>query len=107
MTLASDITPTRDIDIFRDALKGHELSLANAKKQRETILNDIRKASAASDMGDQRARLSLNALNKSDAEVGRLIWSIEPQVSEARKRVERAQAHSCSRQGGRPGRGGG
>jgi hypothetical protein len=47
--------PTRGVDDLRKILRGHEAKLANAKKQRDVILIDIRKASAAADTGDQRA----------------------------------------------------
>ena len=62
---ATDI-PTRGVDDFRETLQGHEVKLANAKKQRDVILIDIRKAQAAADMGDQRARFELAGLNKQD-----------------------------------------
>ncbi len=52
----------------------------------------MRKASAAADFGDQRARLELAGLNKQDGAAGRLILSLEAQVAEAQKRVEMAQA---------------
>jgi hypothetical protein len=92
---ATDI-PTRGVDDFRKTLQDREAELVNAKKQRDVILNDIRKANAAVDMGDQRARLELNGLNKSNVGVGRLILSIETEVSEARKRVERAEIQAAT-----------
>jgi hypothetical protein len=82
--------PTRGVDDFRETLRVREAELANAKKQRDRILIDLRKASAAADMGDQRARFALGALNKKDAEAGRLILSLEAEVAEARKRLEMA-----------------
>ena len=60
---ATDI-PTRGVDDFRKTLQDREEKLANAKKQRDTILNDIRKACAAVDAGDQKARFELVGLNK-------------------------------------------
>jgi hypothetical protein len=64
--------PTRGVEDFRATLKDRELKLANAKKQRDVILNDIRLANAAVDAGDKQARLQLGMLNKSNVEVGRL-----------------------------------
>jgi hypothetical protein len=86
---ATDI-PTRGVDDFRETLRDREAELVNAKKQRDTILLDIRKASDAADMGDQRARLKLPGLNKQDAAAGRLILSIEAEFGEARKRLAMA-----------------
>jgi hypothetical protein len=69
----------------------HELEaeLADVQARRDKILTDISKANDAS-VRDQRARLQLPALNKSNVETGRLIVSIEHQVAEARKRVAMA-----------------
>jgi hypothetical protein len=86
---ATDI-PTRGVDYFSEVLKGHEVKLANAKKQRETILLDIKRANAAVDMGDQRARLELNGLNKQNVAAGRLVLSFEAKVAESRKRLAMA-----------------
>ena len=63
---------TRGVDDFRQTLRICEMKLVNAKKQRDVILNDIRKACAAVDAGDQRARLELSGLNRSNQEVGGL-----------------------------------
>jgi hypothetical protein len=90
---ATDI-PTRGVDDFRKTLQDREEKLANAKKQRDTILNDIRKACAAVDAGDQRARMELGGLNKSNVAAGRLILSIEAEIGEAKRRVEMAQAQA-------------
>jgi hypothetical protein len=68
-------------------LNGLEVKLSDAKAQRDRILIDVRKASAAADTGDQRARFAQGALNKEDAAAGRLILSLEAQVAEARKRL--------------------
>jgi hypothetical protein len=76
--------PNRTVEDFKATLKSREVALANAKKQRDTILNDIRIANAAIDAGDKQARLQLNMLNKSKVEIGRLILSIQHGVSEAR-----------------------
>jgi hypothetical protein len=84
--------PTRGVEDFRATLKVREMELVAAKKQRDTIQLDIRKTNAAIDAGDMRARLELSGLNKANVAIGRLILSIEGQVSEARKRVERGQA---------------
>jgi hypothetical protein len=92
MTFGATDIPTRGVDDFRKTLQDREAKLVNAKKQRDTILIDIRKASAAADMGDQRARLAQGGLNKEDAAAGRLILSLEAQVAEARKRVAMAEA---------------
>jgi hypothetical protein len=75
----------RGVDDRRETVAIYEAKLAAAEKQRATILIDKRKASAAADMGDQRARLALVGLNKQDAAVGRLVLSIEAQLDEARK----------------------
>ena len=57
---ATDIPP-RGVDDFRETLRVREVKLANAKKQRDVILIDIRKAQAAADMGDQVRVLSWRA----------------------------------------------
>jgi hypothetical protein len=92
---ATDI-PTRDIDYFSNVLKDREVKLAAAKKQRETVLNDIRKANAAVDAGDQRARMELPGLNKQDVAAGRLILSIEKEVIEAKKRLDMAENQAAT-----------
>jgi hypothetical protein len=84
--------PTRGVDDFRATLRDRESKLAHAKRQRDTVLNDIRKANAAVDAGDKLARNALSGLNKSNLEVGRLIVSIEREVAESRKRVAMAEA---------------
>jgi hypothetical protein len=91
MMFGSTDIPTRGVDYFSKVLQDHELRLANAKKQRDRILIDIRNANAAVDKGDQRARLGLGGLNKSNVAAGRLVLSIEAEVAEARKRLEMAQ----------------
>jgi hypothetical protein len=91
MTFGAVDIPTRGIDDLRKTLRNHESKLGAAKKQRDTILIDMRKASTAADLGDQRARLELNALHKSDAAVGRLVLSAEAQVFEAEKRLQMAE----------------
>jgi hypothetical protein len=96
MTFGAADIPTQGVDDLRKVLRGHESKLANAQKQRDTILIDMRKASAAADLGDQRARLELNALHKSDAAAGRLILSLEGQVAGARKRVEMAEVQAAT-----------
>jgi hypothetical protein len=68
-----------------------EAELAEAKVRRDKILVDIGKANDAAFAGDRRARLELSGLNKQDAEVGRLILSIERQVAEAKKRSRRSR----------------
>jgi hypothetical protein len=83
--------PTQGVDDLRKSLASHESKLANAQKQRDVILIDLRKASAASDLGDQRARLGLNALHKADTAAGRLILSIQAQVDGAKKRLAMAE----------------
>src|SRR5580704_12228629 len=90
MKMAIDL-PTYGVDDLRKSLASHESKLANAQKQRDVILIDMRKASAASDLGDQRARLELNTLHKSDAAAGRLILSIQAQVDWAKKRLAMAE----------------
>jgi hypothetical protein len=84
--------PTRDVASLQMGLSALDAKLANAKKQRDTILIAIRKASAAVDAGDQRARFAQAGLNKEADSVGRL----EGQVSEARKRVEMAEVQAAT-----------
>jgi hypothetical protein len=72
-----------------------ETELAEAKVRRDKILVDINKASAAA-VRDQRERLKLPALNKSNVEAGRLIVSIERQVSEAKKRLVMSENHAAA-----------
>jgi hypothetical protein len=79
--------PGRGVEGLQKVLNDFEAKLAGAKAQRDRILIDARKASAAADVGDQRARFAQAALNKEDAAAGRLILSLEAQVSEARKRL--------------------
>jgi hypothetical protein len=83
--------PHRTIDDFRKALQDREVKLAAAKNQRDTIHLDMRKAQAAVDAGDKRARMELSGLNKSNLEVGRLILSIGREVSEAKGRLSLAE----------------
>jgi hypothetical protein len=92
---ATDI-PSRGVDDFRETLRAREAKLVAAKRQRDIILADIRKANAAVDAGDKRARLELGGLNKSDLEVGRLIVSIEREVAEARKRLAMAENQAAT-----------
>jgi hypothetical protein len=79
----------------RKVLDELESELTAAKQRRDVILNDINRASDAA-VRDQRERLKLSGLNKQDVETGRLIRSIEMQVSEARKRVAMAEANAAS-----------
>jgi hypothetical protein len=88
---------------FRSTTEGaekilHELEahLAEAKARRDRILADISKANDAA-VRDQRARLELPGLNKQEGETGRLIRSIEMQVSEARKRTAMAARAEAGR----------
>jgi hypothetical protein len=83
--------PARGVEDLRKVLNGLEVKLSGAKAQRDRILIDVRKASAAADMGDQRARFAQGGLNKEDAAAGRLILSLEAQVAEARKRLAMAE----------------
>jgi hypothetical protein len=92
---ATDI-PTRGVDDFRETLRVREVKLANAKKQRDVILIDIRKAQAAADMGDQRARFELAGLNKQDLAAGRLILSLEAAVAQSRKRLAMAETQAAT-----------
>ena len=91
---ATDIPP-RGVDDFRETLQVREVKLANAKKQRDVILIDIRKAQAAADMGDQRARFELAGLNKQDLAAGRLILSLEAEVAQSRKRLAMAETQAA------------
>jgi hypothetical protein len=72
-----------------------EAELADVKARRDRILADISKANDAS-VRDQRARMELPALNKSNVETGRLIVSLEREVAEARKRVAIVEAHAAA-----------
>jgi hypothetical protein len=88
--------PTRGVDDFRETLRVREAKLANAKKQRDTILIDIRAASARADAGDQRARFELAGLNKQDLAAGRLILSLEADVEVSKKRLEMAETQAAT-----------
>jgi hypothetical protein len=90
MTFGAVDIPTHSGESLRNGLNALESKLAAAKAQRDQILIDVRKASAAADMGDQRARFAQGGLNKEDAAAGRLILSLEAQVTEARKRLAMA-----------------
>ena len=91
--------PARGVEDLRKVLNGLEVKLSDAKAQRDRILIDMRKASAAVDMGDQRARFAQGSLNKEDASAGRLILSIQAQIAEARKRLEPVSKGYCTRDG--------
>jgi hypothetical protein len=88
--------PTRGVEDLQKVLNGLEAKLADAKAQPDRILIDVRKASAAADMGDQRARFAQGRLNKEDAAASRLILSLEAQVAEARKRLEMAMNQAAT-----------
>jgi hypothetical protein len=81
---ATDI-PNRGVDDRREAVAIYERKLAAAKKQRDALLLDMRKASARADAGDKPARLEVASLSKQDLAVGRLVSSIEMQLAEAKK----------------------
>jgi hypothetical protein len=83
--------PARGVDDYRASLRDHEVKLTAAKKQRDVIQIDRRKATLAVDLGDQRARLELRNLHKSDDAIARLITSLETQIIEARKRLAMAE----------------
>jgi hypothetical protein len=82
--------PARGVEDLRKVLNGLEAELSNAKARRGAVIADIRKASAAADMGDQQARFALGGLNEKDAEAGRLILSLEAEVAQSRQRLEMA-----------------
>jgi hypothetical protein len=84
------------IEDRRKLLAGYEAKLSGAKAQRDKILLDVRRATAASDAGDQRQRFALGELNRNSAAAGRLILSLEAQVAEARKRLEMAEAQAAA-----------
>jgi hypothetical protein len=88
--------PTRGVEDLQKVLNGLEAKLADAKAQPDRILIDVRKASAAADMGDQLARFAQGRLNKEDAAASRLILSLEAQVAEARKRLEMAMNQAAT-----------
>jgi hypothetical protein len=88
--------PTRGVADFRKVLTGLEAKLVEAKARRDKILVDIRKASAAADAGDQRARFAQGGLNKEDAAASRLILSLEAEIAEARKRVGMAETQAAT-----------
>src|ERR1700730_9584563 len=90
---------SRGVEELRNGLAGLEAELSNAKARRDKILVAMRKASAAVDMGDQRARFAQGSLDKEDASTGRLILSIQPQITEARKRLEPVSKGYCTRDG--------
>jgi hypothetical protein len=90
MTFGAIDIPARGVEDLRKVLNGLEVKLSDAKAQRDRILIEMRKASAAVDMGDQRARFAQGSLNKEDASAGRLILSIQAQIAEARKRLDMA-----------------
>jgi hypothetical protein len=73
-----------------------EAELADAKARRDKTLVDIRKANEAS-VRDQQARLKLPGLNKEEAAAGRLIISIEMQITEAKKRLAMAANQAAAR----------
>jgi hypothetical protein len=83
--------PTRGVDDFRATLRDREAKLAAAKKQRDTVLADIRRASERVDAGDKAARFELLGLNKANVAAGRLVLSLEADVEVSKKRVERAE----------------
>jgi hypothetical protein len=87
---AIDITNC-NIEDRRKIVAAYEAKLAEEKARRDRILIDVRKASAAADMGDQRARFELGTLNRADEAAGRLVLSLERQVDEARKRLAVAE----------------
>ena len=95
MTFGAIDIPARGVEDLRKVLNGLEVKLSGAKAQRDRILIDVRKAAAAADMGDQRARFAQGALNKEDAAAGRLILSLEAQVAEARKRLGMAETQAA------------
>jgi hypothetical protein len=82
--------PAHSVESLRNGLHALEVKLCDAKARRNRILIDVHKASAAADIGDQRARFTLGGLNNEDAAAGRLILSLEAQVAEARKRLDMA-----------------
>jgi hypothetical protein len=77
-------------------LRGLEEELSGAKARRDKILLDVRRASAASDAGDQRQRFAQGGLNKEADAVGRLILSLEMQIAESGKRLQMAEAQSAT-----------
>jgi hypothetical protein len=91
---AIDITSC-GIDDRRKIVAAYEAKLANAKKQRDTISLDIRKASDAADAGDQKARQGLAHLNKQQAAAGRFILQFERYLAEARKSVGMAEVQAA------------
>jgi hypothetical protein len=73
-----------------------EAELADTKARRDKILVDIARANERS-VRDQRERMKLPGLNKQEIAAGRLIVSIQHQVSEARKRVAMVHAAEAGR----------
>ena len=96
MTFGAIDIPARGVDDLRKVLKDFEAKLAGAKAQRDRILIDMRKVSAAADAGDQRARFAQGALNKDEAAAGRLVLSLERQLAEARKRLGMAMDQAAT-----------
>jgi hypothetical protein len=83
-------------DQTRRVLNDLERAVAAAKARRVKILADISKANDAAFAGDRRQLFVLGSLNKQEAETGRLILSIERQITEARKRLATLEAHAAN-----------
>jgi hypothetical protein len=86
--------PYRGVEEFRETLRVREAKLANAKKQRDVILIDMRKAAAAADAGDQPAMARMRDLTKADLAAGRLVGSLAGEVAESKKRLAMAEEHA-------------
>jgi septal ring factor EnvC (AmiA/AmiB activator) len=82
--------PHRGVPELQKVLNGLEGKLSGATARRDKIYLDVRRASAASDAGDQRQRVALAKLNKNSDAAGREVLAIEAQVAEARKRLAAA-----------------
>ena len=92
---AIDITNC-NIEDRRKIVAAYEAKLGEEKARRDRILIDARKASADADKGDQRARFELAGLNKQDLAAGRLILSLEAQVTGARKSLAMAETQAAT-----------
>ena len=96
MTFGAIDLPADSVDDLRKVLNGLEAKLSEEQARRDRILIDVRKASAAADMGDKRARFAQGGLNKEDAAAGRLILSLGAQVAEARKCLAMAETQAAT-----------
>jgi hypothetical protein len=86
-----------NVEDAKAALVGLEGKLAAAKDRRDKILLDVRRASAQAaaigGIGDQSAKNSLGPLNKQAAAADSEIALVRIEISEAKRRLELAEAY--------------